>query len=508
MINIFHNLSRPTIICSLLLLCLAILSAFEISESVPFFIVIVFAVAIIFSTMLVLEIKKLLIKQPFTFFSRKNFFLFLIIFLVSLLLLFLEIYFSADGSIVYHTGFLYVTRTILINLGQVATLAAPIPLSYLAFQTLLGRPNDKGKTLTTVRFVLSLIYPLITFLIFAALIIFSGWGAYVANEYIADIYWGKYFCGPSKIEDAAEGVVRIETERGMSTGFWIDKDLILTNNHVVLFNNNIDVQASGVTYFSADVVQTDAIKDLAILKIEKIIDYENPKILKWRKKWPVLAEDVYALGFPEGAYDVTATRGIVSSLISDDFDGTKLIQTDAAVNPGNSGGPMVDICGRVLGITTSTLQDAENISFAVDGSRIREQLDKMIAASRLVTPIEIGSGQTGSEVETVIKYYLTLSRGDFEKAYDFYSQGLKSRVLFDGWKESYKNTFAIRFMGANKISFGSVEVSFRTLDLPDKENEDYIPREFHGEWSLVKEHGIWKLNYSNIRQVPFETENQ
>lgn len=511
--KVFGNTGKITKITGLFLFGIAVLSSFEIFEFIwvsdgliPWIFIITFTIQI------TKELKKWILKYTNKFFNKRVLFISIGLLAADIIILFN--YFSSPSSgMVYQSNTSLILWDIILSLGTILVLVIFVPLVYLTTCILLGPSKSIQKTAKTpIHYSSRPAIPIFKFLglgiaSFVGLFIIAlliGWGLYTSQEFVSGIYWDKYFCGPSKIEKATQGVVRVETENGTGTGFWIDKDLVLTNNHVVLFDNNINVVAPGATYYSADVVQTDTIKDLAILRIAKTTDYEEPKILKWRKRWPSLAEDVFVLGFPKGTKDITATRGIVSSLTSDKFDSTKYIQTDAAINEGNSGGPLVDICGRILGISSSTLLDAENIGFAIDGSRIKDQLAEMITAGKEITSEEIKQGQTGGETETIIKYYLTVSRGDFEDAYDFYSKDLQSRVLFKGWKDSYKNTFAVRFKSAKRTAAGEVEVSFLAVDFPNNEDEDYITREFKGTWNLIKEGGIWKLNYSNIREVPLE----
>lgn len=357
------------------------------------------------------------------------------------------------------------------------------------------------KSMKLIRRALGILaYPIACASFLFIVMIFMGWGLNSIRGYAEDIYWDSFFCGPAKLSQVAGAVVRIKNEDTSGSGFWIADDIVLTNNHVVSFQKNIRV-ISGENEYEPQITQTDTLRDLAILKIA---NPKKHKILEWRSRWPVLAEEVFALGFPEDTKDVNATKGIVSSLTNDEFDNVKYIQTDAAINPGNSGGPLVDICGRALGITSATLLNAQNMSFAIDGSRIKKELAEMIAASRSATKEEIEKGQTGPETELVAKYYNTLSYGDFESAYDLYSQDLKNRVLFKKWKSSYKNTFIIRLKRLKKISSGSVWVTFISIDFPNNDKEDLTIKEFEGTWALIKEGDFWKLNYSSIREMPLE----
>lgn len=337
-------------------------------------------------------------------------------------------------------------------------------------------------------------------IVFLVLMVFTAWGISTIKGYNAGIYWDLLFCGPDKISKAAHGVVKIENKDTYGSGFWIADDLVLTNNHVVSFQEGPRIISERNEYHS-QIVQTDTLRDLAILRVN---DPEKHDILTWRLRWPILAEEVYTLGFPEESDEINVTKGVISSLTSNELNKVKYIQTDAAVNHGNSGGPLIDICGNVLGITSSTLRDAQNISFAINSAWIQKELAEMVNASKNITEEEIQYGQTGPETEVVAKYYTTISYGDFENAYEFYSKDLKKRVIFKGWKDSYKNTFVVRLKKLRKISPGLVGISFISIDFPSNDAEDLIVREFEGTWRLVKEGDLWKLNYSNIEEIYLE----
>ena len=360
------------------------------------------------------------------------------------------------------------------------------------------RIDPPGKLVKMFK-ILGLFFVFVLPILIIAVVIIA-FGVSTIQEYNYGIYWDSLFCGPQKISKVTRSVVRIENKDSSGSGFWIADDLILTNNHVINFQEDTLVVDRGHEYHP-QVVQTDTLMDLAILRIK---NPEKHETLAWRARWPILAEEVYTLGFPEGASEINITKGIISSLTSDKFDSTKYIQTDAAINPGNSGGPLVDICGKALGITSSTLLDAQNIGFAINASHIQKELAQMINASKNITEEEIQKGQTGPETEIIAKYYTTLSKGDFENAYNFYSQDLKERKPFKTWKDSYKNTFIIRLKLLKKISSGMVRISFMSIDFPNKDEEDFVIKEFQGIWTLAKEDDLWKLNRSEIEEIPLE----
>jgi serine protease Do len=162
-------------------------------------------------------------------------------------------------------------------------------------------------------------------------------------------------------------------EIGAGSGVIItNSGYILTNNHVVsgAKKNGIKVQLSDTREFKAKLIGTDKYTDLAVLKI----DADNLPVAALGNSDDVeVGHIVFAIGAPLGLKS-TMTEGIVSALgrnigiIGDEYGIENFIQTDAAVNPGNSGGPLVDIQGRVIGINTAiatTNARYQGYSFAI-----------------------------------------------------------------------------------------------------------------------------------------------
>lgn len=145
-------------------------------------------------------------------------------------------------------------------------------------------------------------------------------------------------------------------EQGQGSGFILDKQgHILTNNHVVegAQQGSVEVILSNQKRYKATVLGTDKAHDLALLQINNAPDLQ-PAILA-SSKGLMVGQQVYAIGNPFG-FQGTMTRGIISALRSVQLpSGVKIdnaIQTDASVNPGNSGGPLLNSHGEVIGITT------------------------------------------------------------------------------------------------------------------------------------------------------------
>lgn len=140
--------------------------------------------------------------------------------------------------------------------------------------------------------------------------------------------------------------------RGVGSGFVISKDgYILTNNHVIADAKDIFVTLVDGKEYKADVVGADERTDIALLKVDAKglppLEIGNPADLK-KGQW------VMAIGSPFGL-DSTVTVGIVSAINRDTGDYLPFIQTDVAVNPGNSGGPLLNLQGEVVGVNSQII---------------------------------------------------------------------------------------------------------------------------------------------------------
>ncbi|WP_158821494.1 S1C family serine protease [Granulicella sp. S156] len=143
-------------------------------------------------------------------------------------------------------------------------------------------------------------------------------------------------------------------QQGQGSGFILNKDgLILTNNHVIDNAQRVEVTLWNTHHYKAEVKSIDKAHDLALIKIDNAPDLVPATLAG--SQGLVVGQRVYAIGNPFGLSG-TMTRGIISAIRSiRGEEGNPIedaIQTDAAVNPGNSGGPLLNSRGEVIGITT------------------------------------------------------------------------------------------------------------------------------------------------------------
>jgi serine protease Do len=168
-----------------------------------------------------------------------------------------------------------------------------------------------------------------------------------------------------------------EADRGVGSGFIIESSgLILTNAHVVEGANTIYVTLTDKREFKAKLLGLDKRTDIAVVKIEA---RDLPKLPLGDSSRVRVGEWVLAIGSPFGLEN-TVTAGIVSAKSRDTGDYLPFIQTDVAVNPGNSGGPLLNTAGQVIGINSQIFSRSGGymgISFAIpidEAMRVADQL--------------------------------------------------------------------------------------------------------------------------------------
>ena len=155
-------------------------------------------------------------------------------------------------------------------------------------------------------------------------------------------------------------VVSLRTPTASGSGFFLSPDTIITNEHVVAGHSQVTVRTHDGVERSGRVVMRQPSVDLATVKLAQPVP--SRVLAAGRVSDVRVGQEVLAIGSPLGIEN-TVTRGIVSGIRK--LGAVSLIQTDAAVNPGNSGGPLLNRQGEVVGITTLKLSRAEQMSFAV-----------------------------------------------------------------------------------------------------------------------------------------------
>src|SRR3990167_433859 len=184
---------------------------------------------------------------------------------------------------------------------------------------------------------------------------------------------------------------------GGGSGFFVSSDgLIVTNRHVV---DQKDVEYTVFTNdgkkHTAKVIARDPVLDIALIKIDSPTGESFPYLSLGNSNSLQIGQSVIAIGNALGEYRNTVSVGVISglarSVVAGDSSGkTELldhvIQTDAAINLGNSGGPLLDLSGNVIGVNVAIAQGSQNVGFALPIDSVRSAIESVNATGKIVRP--------------------------------------------------------------------------------------------------------------------------
>jgi len=198
------------------------------------------------------------------------------------------------------------------------------------------------------------------------------------------------------VASVRSGVIRIETNtcdgRAVGTGILLSPRLVATVQHVVDGATSITLKRNGQVVGQGTVVGSDPARDVALVRSDRPISGHRFTLAT---RAPRLGEDVAAIGFPL-ALPLTVTRGSVSgtgrTIPIDGINRTRLVQTDAAVNPGNSGGPLMTDAGLVVGLVDLGTNEANGLAFAVSAQTAGPLLRAWTTAPQPISETNCGSG--------------------------------------------------------------------------------------------------------------------
>ncbi len=210
---------------------------------------------------------------------------------------------------------------------------------------------------------------------------------------------------------------RSGAELSLGSGFFVDDEgVVVTNHHVIEGAASATITTSdGLEYKVTTVLADDKDKDLAVLRTEA----SGYLYLETSSKDIVTGQTVYALGSSEGLTSTFST-GVVSNAMRV-VDGVRYIQMTAPISHGNSGGPLVNTSGEVVGINTSTLEGAQNINFAI---RVEELFSLDYSEEHSLEEVSFGSVDPSVEEGKLYFYGLEDHPFDYDKAYELFSEGI------------------------------------------------------------------------------------
>ncbi|MFA5431404.1 MAG: trypsin-like peptidase domain-containing protein [Candidatus Paceibacterota bacterium] len=210
------------------------------------------------------------------------------------------------------------------------------------------------------------------------------------QQYLDPFGGGGFFLFPQQKQTGTE-----KQQVGAGTGFIVSTDgLVLTNKHVASDDAaEYTVIMSDGKEYPAKILSKDPVQDLAIMKIESNIKFK-PLSLGSSKDIQI-GQSVIAIGNALGEFQNTVSVGVISGLgrtvvASGGTLGAEtledIIQTDAAINKGNSGGPLLNLKGEVIGINTAVSSSGQNISFAISIDKAKKDIEQVKSSGKISYP--------------------------------------------------------------------------------------------------------------------------
>ncbi|MDO8583358.1 MAG: trypsin-like peptidase domain-containing protein [bacterium] len=301
---------------------------------------------------------------------------------------------------------------------------------------------------------------------------------------------------PESVAKLRPSVVRVVGGEGEGSGFSIGKGLILTNFHVIEFEPSPKVIFLDNAFETAEIIMTNKNSDLAILKIEKdlpIISWGDPANLQY-------AEELLMMGYPFGgdlSGEATLKKGYLSGTRYSKDAGIWYVQTDATINPGMSGGPMVNVCGEVVGVNTL---GTSGMGLAIASNSIKEKWLEMSSSQDSLNDIERISFDDSSAEFAVATFYNYLKVRKLDKAFELLSDNFKKGHGFDYWKQGYEpllDTTVLK-IEEDKLKNDRINIKLSTKDMVDNE---IVYKYFEGYWDVEDIDGKWRLWEPKIIEV-------
>ncbi len=211
-------------------------------------------------------------------------------------------------------------------------------------------------------------------------------------------------------EEIYESVFVVYSGNSLGSGFAVGKNCIITNAHVVNNPRSVTIKTYSGEEYKAFVVGIDSNLDIAVLGVNGA-DFPYLSVADNSKM--NIGDDIYAVGAPKSmAY--TLTKGVISAK-EREIGNYKYIQIDAAINEGNSGGPLLNETGQVLGVNTLKMSDSEGIGLAIPMVRVCEYLKTLGIKTDAQSNVENELTEPESEEETTVSQQKTPDDGETEK---------------------------------------------------------------------------------------------
>lgn len=305
------------------------------------------------------------------------------------------------------------------------------------------------------------------------------------------------------IKNLRTSTVRVVGGESEGSGFSIEMDenkrksYILTNFHVI--ENEPAPKVVFLNKYSSkvEIIAADKNTDLALLLVNDLI-----QPLKFKNSDELNPGDgLISFGYPFGGElvgEATVKKGIFSGKRKDKVAGVDYIQTDSTLNPGMSGGPMTDICGRVVGINKT---GTTGMGMAISANDIETNLSFLKNSKEPLKDIKVITfNPNQSPLDAVTTFYNYIKMKKMEKAFDLLGEKFLNGGNYKNWVKGYVpnlDTSVLKIETDGKDE-NLVKVKLITKDLID---EEIITKYFEGTWEVKEVDGNLKLWWPDIKEI-------